>query len=287
MPARVYCKQEKRLIIKMNRAGESHADIAYALEQRGFERAPKHIRQWLSDNRIKERERPFLVFGDFHAPYQHKNAIEFLLAVQAKYNCRDHVYCTGDLFDFHSMSRFTTEIDSPSPSDEYDRALAFVSDLTNIFPLGTLVLGNHDRIPQRQMKEASLTDNLLKSHNELYGLPVGWDVEPLYTVIPETDTLIEHGIGSNGINGAINTAVAKESNYAQGHTHSYAGAFIRSNHRGLRWALNTGCLVDNTSLAMRYGRYMKHKGVLGCGLIWQASGMIAEHPQFVPMGFGG
>ena len=233
-----------------------------------------------------KRSRPHLVFGDLHAPYHHERAIEFLQHVHARYKCRERVYCVGDLFDFHSMSRHTTELDSSSPDVEYHKALAFAEELSTVFPDGTLVLGNHDRIPQRQMKEASLSHGLLKGLNELYGLPDTWKIEHLYSVIDDgdLDVLLEHGVNSTGQLGAINTAMSKQSNYCQGHMHSFAGVNYRASHFSLRWGMNTGCLVDNTSLAMRYGKYAKNKGVLGCGLVYPASGMVGEHAIFVPMG---
>jgi len=233
--------------------------------------------------RRKEEVRPWLLFGDLHAPYHHKRALEFLSHVHKKYDCRNHVYCVGDLYDFHSMSRHTTELDSTSPDVEYHKATQFVGELAELFPLGTLTIGNHDAIPQRQLKEICVSTALLKEVNELYNLPSTWKVEHLYATIPEIDVLIEHGIGSNGVNGAINSAIAKQCSYIQGHMHAFPGTAYRASHFALRWAMNTGCLADNTSLAMRYGRYSKNKGVLGCGLVYPASGIIGEHAVFIPM----
>ena len=245
----------------------------------GEETARRYLRK---DNRTQS-SRPWLLFGDLHAPYTHRLAIQFLQHVHRRYGCRKHVYCTGDLMDYHSMSRHTTELDAASPEEEYERAKECVRNLTEAFPYGTVVLGNHDCIPQRQMKEAGLSTTLLKTHNELYNLPDTWKVEPLYAVIPEIDLLVEHGIGSMGANGAINSAVAKCSNYAQGHAHSFAGVSYRASHFTLRYAVNTGCLADNTSLAMRYGRYAKNKGVLGAAVVFPATKMVGEHAIFVPM----
>ena len=42
--------------------------------------------------------------------------------------------------------------------------------------------------------------------------------------------------------------------------------------------MNTGCLCDDSSLAMRYGKYAKEKGVLGCGVVYSG-----EYAQFVKM----
>jgi len=225
---------------------------------------------------------PWLVFGDLHAPYQHRKTLDFLQHVHKAYKCRDEVYCTGDLFDFHAMSRHTTELDSPSPDVEYHRACEFAAELTAIFPNGTLVLGNHDCIPQRQMAGIGISLHLLKSHNDLYNLPEGWKVQQLYATT-DKDVLIEHGIGSSGMNGAINTAVKKCTNYVQGHQHAFAGVWYRANHATLRYAMNTGCLADHTALALRYGKYQAQKGVLGCGLLYPASSHVGEHAVFIPM----
>ncbi len=220
---------------------------------------------------------PVLVFSDTHAPFAHENAIPFLKEVYKKEGCGP-VVCAGDLFDFHSMSRFTSEVDAPSPEDEYRKALKWAKKLVTAFPTGTLVLGNHDIIPRRQMQESGLAHSLLKDNNSLYGLGKGWKVEPLYHTIFQKKVLIEHGIGSGGMYGAINTAIAKRCSFVQGHTHSYAMVAFRSNYKNTIFGMNTGCLFDSDSLAARYGKYGKWKGVLGCGVVY-----APDHAIFIPM----
>jgi hypothetical protein len=180
--------------------------------------------------------------------------------------------------DFHSMSRHVTETDALSPQSEYEQAKKWVKKLTTVFPEGELILGNHDFIPQRQMKEINLDPALLRPYNELYGLPEGWNVNPLYYVIPEWDVLCEHGINSAGKFGAINTAVQKRCSYVQGHTHASAGVMYTSNYKSTIFGLNTGWLGDEHSLAVRYAKYSIKKGVLGCGVVWGS-----EQAEFVPM----
>lgn len=225
-----------------------------------------------------KKAKPILVFGDTHAPYQHRLAIPFLKGVQEDYECKSEIICVGDLFDFHAMSRFTTEPDSPSPDEEYEKALAFAKHLGEAFPEGRLVLGNHDLIPQRQMKELHLTEKLLKAPNDLYGLPDDWEIDRLAHIIPRWDVLCEHGVGSEGVNGALNTAIFKRTSFIQGHVHAEAGCRYSANHDSLIFGLNVGCLCDNTALAMRYASYAKKKGVLGCGVVYSSSYAI-----FVPM----
>lgn len=226
----------------------------------------------------KKKARPFLVFGDCHAPYHHRLTIDFLKRVHRDYECRDEVICVGDLFDFHAMSRHETEPGAYSPLKEYQKALTFAKELTTVFPKGVLILGNHDRIPQRQLKTLNIPEELLKEPNDRYGLPKGWRVEPLCHVIKPWDVLIEHGDNSTGQSGAINTAITKRVSFVQGHAHAFAGVQYSANHESLIFGLNTGCLCDNSSLAMKYAAYARRKGILGCGVVYSSSYAI-----FVPM----
>ena len=226
----------------------------------------------------KKKHKPVLVFGDLHSPYHHRLALSFLKRVHKDYGCAAEVVCVGDLYDFHAMSRHTTEPDAPSPDKEYKKAKKFVETLTTAFPKGVLVLGNHDLIPQRQMKEAGLSDVILKTYNDLYHLPKGWKVEPLKHIIEPWDVLVHHGINTSGPMGALNKAILEGCSCAQGHCHSEASVHYFANHEALRFAINTGCLCDNTALAMRYAKYSKKKGILGAAIIYGPS-----HAIFVPM----
>ena len=221
--------------------------------------------------------KPCLVFGDLHIPYQHEHALEFLCETYNKYDCGS-VACTGDLCDFHAMSRHVTELDSLSPNEEYAKMLDLTAELTRIFPKAKLVLGNHCQIPQRQMKEIGLSTAMLRSYNDLYGLGKGWKIDPLYHTIFDGEVLVEHGIGSGGMYGCINTAIAKRTSYVQGHTHSYAMVAYRSNYKSTIFGMNTGCLFNSNSLAARYGVHSKWKGVLGCGVVY-----APDHAEFIPM----
>ena len=223
---------------------------------------------------------PVLVFSDPHAPYHHPDAIAFLKWVHSKYKCRKRIVCAGDMSDFHSMSRHIHETNACSPKEEYEKMLEFSSELCAAFPEGDLVLGNHDMIPQRQMKELGLLGSMLKGNHELYGMSSGWNIHPLYHVIDPDgwDVLVEHGIGSGGKYGCANTSKEKSCSYVQGHIHSAAAVIYRTTYSGTTFGMNTGCLVDSDSLAMRYGKYGTRKGVLGCGVVYSG-----EHAEFVPM----
>ena len=223
--------------------------------------------------------RPKLAIPDTHAPYTHKFALDFLADTYHAYDC-DGVVHVGDIVDFHYSSYHTSEVDAYNPVQEYELALEFTDKLTRLFPHGDLVRGNHDSIPQRKMKDMGLTEKLLKDENELYGLPETWTVHDLYYVMEfegwDADVLVEHGMGSNGKNGAINSAVAKRCSYVQGHSHSFAGVQYSTNFKNTIFGMNVGSLADSNSLAQRYGKFFKNKQVTACGVVFNPEMAIVE-----------
>ena len=222
---------------------------------------------------VEQDNRPICIHPDVHAPYNHPDAIEFFRWVQDWRGCQERVVNVGDLADFHSMSRFNSETDALNATVEYERFLEFADEYSKAFPVGDMVLGNHDTIPQRQMKELGLLTSILKVDNELYGLPDTWNIHPLYHVIDPDgwNILVEHGIGSSGKYGCANTAKEKRCSYVQGHTHSAAAVIYSTNHESTIFGMNVGCCVDSSSLAMRYGKYGTRKGVLACGVVYGGS----------------
>lgn len=224
---------------------------------------------------------PVLVFSDVHAPFQHKDALDFLRDTYVRYNCKS-VVCAGDLRDTHRGSRHTPEVDAMNAVEEYEEYLKFAGKLMKLFPKGNFVGGNHDFIVHRQLKELGIPTNVLKKPNELLGLTNKWVVHDHYYVIAfgeKNKVLVEHGMGSSGMNGAINMALAKRISYVQGHTHSYGGVTYRQNHDSCLFGLNTGCLCDKDSYAQRYGKYNKFNGTTGCGVVFSATDAIFEKMQ--------
>ena len=100
----------------------------------------------------------------------------------------------------------------------------------------------------------------------------------MYYVVKEWNVLVEHGVGSAGKMGCLNTAILKRCSYVQGHTHSNAAVMYSSNYNSTIFGMNVGWLGDEGSLAVRYAKYAVKKGVLGCGVIYSG-----EHAEFIPM----
>ena len=222
-------------------------------------------------------KRPVLVFSDTHAPFAVDGAIDFLRDTYKKEGCGS-IVCAGDLFDHHSMSFHTTETDAMGMSQERVEALKFVGELCRAFPKGTLVLGNHDKIPTRKAKEAGIPRGIMIQDKELYGLSRGWMVEPRHHVIFGESVCIAHGTKSSGQYGCVNTAKKIRSSYVQGHIHAHPMVKYSQNFKNKVFGMNVGCLFNESSYAARYGEEFAEKGVHGCGVVYGP-----EYAQFIPM----
>ncbi len=155
-----------------------------------------------------------------------------------------------------------------------DLAVENLKKWTKAFPDVKVCSGNHDRIPERQVKTLGIPKRYLRSLNEIYELPKTW----VFSDHHEIDNVwYEHGLGSTGMYGAKNTALKYRMSYVQGHTHANAGVFHMTAPKDSIWAMNVGSGVDERHLQMRYGKIYKNKSTLGCGIVMGNFGF------FVPM----
>jgi hypothetical protein len=115
-----------------------------------------------------------LVISDMHIPYQHRDAIRFLLAVKKKYRCKQ-ILNVGDLFDHHAGSFHLSETDALDPLTEYRTAKKTAHKLQASFPKMVITAGNHDRIPVRKLQSVGLPEQMLSNYNALYDLKDSWE----------------------------------------------------------------------------------------------------------------
>ena len=79
------------------------------------------------------KNQSILVISDFHAPYNHPDAIAFLRACKKKFKPTD-IVCIGDETDFHAMSFHDSDPDLPSAGDELKQAIVELKKLYKMFP---------------------------------------------------------------------------------------------------------------------------------------------------------
>ena len=215
-----------------------------------------------------------LTIPDLHAPYQHQDALAFLKAVKRKFK-PTRVICVGDEADKHAMSFHDSDPDLLSAGDELEATIQFMAKLSKIFPQMDLVDSNHGSMVFRKAKHHGIPVKYLKSYGEILGTPEGWKWHNTLVIdLPGDQSLfVCHGMQKNG----LKLAAAMGMCTLQGHYHTEFNIQYGSSPSQLYWAMQIGCLIDDTALAFAYNKVTPSRPILGCGVI------IDGHPQLVPM----
>lgn len=116
----------------------------------------------------------FLIISDLHLPYHHRDAFDFLYALDCKYSF-DYILNVGDLYDHHRGSYHESEPDAMGEEEEYIKARESAHELQSIFPSMTITQGNHDAIPQRKLKSAGLPTSIVSDYNRMYDTLDTWE----------------------------------------------------------------------------------------------------------------
>lgn len=218
-----------------------------------------------------------LVIGDTHIPFNHEKYLDFLLDVKKKYKTNRTVHI-GDLVDNHAISYHESDPDGHSSGDEVSLVDMELRKWFKAFPKMDIIMGNHDRLPERQAKTAGLSNRFIKSFKETWNLPKGWKVHPDSVEID--GVYYCHGTGSSGKNAGFNMMLAKGQSIVQGHVHSFAGIQWKADQRDKYFGFNVGCGIDIEKYAFEYAKDYKWKPTLGCGVI-----IDGEQPMWIPMSF--
>lgn len=214
-----------------------------------------------------------LAIPDLHIPFQHKDAFAFLTAVKKKY-APDVVINMGDLEDWHSISMHDHDPDGLSPGEELKALRKAIRPLFKLFPKMLICTSNHGSLPLRRAFKYGLPAELIKSYCDIIEAPKGWSVADTWEI---DDVIYEHGEAFAGQQGAIKSANANMQSTVIGHIHAFAGIQYSANQKHLIFGFNTGCLIDRAAYAFAYGKKIKAKPILGCGIIDKGI------PTFLPM----
>ncbi len=214
-----------------------------------------------------------LAIPDFHAPFEHPDAVEFLKWAKKKY-APDVVVDLGDEIDFHALSDYDTDPDGYSPGHELDKAIEHLQELYNLFPNVKVCTSNHTARPFKRAYKSGIPKAFIRDYREFLKAPIGWEWADKH----EVDGIIyEHGEGMSGNQGAIKAAVGNMQSTVIGHLHSDAGIQYLANDKHLIYGFNVGCLLDRHAYSAAYGKHMKKKPILGVGIIDKGI------PTFIPM----
>lgn len=206
-----------------------------------------------------------LVIGDLHAPYQHPDALEFLISVREAFR-PDLVVQIGDELDYHAMSFHDSDPNLDSAGPELERGKLFLEALHREFPNVLLVHSNHGSMTYRRAKHTGIPVQMLRRYRDVafpdHGAPgwswaFGWRIQTRLGPV-----LFKHQTPS-----AASNAAHEGCNVVVGHAHGVFGVNWAASSSRLYYGANTGCLIDKDAMAFAYGKNSGSKPIIGCLMI--------------------
>lgn len=219
------------------------------------------------------KRQTILVISDYHAPYNHPDAVRFLAACKEKFKPTD-VVCIGDETDFHSLSFHDSDPDLDSASVELEKAIKQLQPLYKLFPKCTVVESNHGSMVLRKALMAGMPKKVLRSYNEILDAPKGWKwVFDVKIKTPLGPIYFCHG--KSGAAGRLASQYGMST--IQGHYHEKAQITYISTPERLMFDCHTGCLADDKSLALGYNKINPKRPIVSIVVV------VDGIPQIVPM----
>lgn len=216
-----------------------------------------------------------LVIPDLHLPYCHTDSLDFLHKVKRLLN-PTRIICLGDELDYHAMSFHNADPDLDSSGRELLQALGYIDTLHELFPKMDLLESNHGSLAYRKAKHHGMPRHLLKSYNEVLGVSSEdwkWH-DSLVVDLPDGSRCkFIHGASAN----ILAASQACGMSICQGHYHSQFELRFWSSGYGLRFAVSSGCLIDDKSLAFAYNKLSNKRPMLGVTFIENSI------PTLIPM----
>lgn len=144
-----------------------------------------------------------LVIPDLQAPFQHKNALQFLKSQYKMWQC-DTVVCIGDEVDFKFL-KYANANDPHSPMQQHHMALSFLHQLYEAFPVVKCCHSNHVR---DRLNYASALGNIpkyfIRDLSEIMEAPDTWEWGDYFII---DGVRYEHGHRIKGGQRACTTAI--------------------------------------------------------------------------------
>jgi hypothetical protein len=212
-----------------------------------------------------------LAIPDLHCPWQHPDALAFLIAVRDTYNVTKTV-CLGDEIDAMGYSRYPQDPDAPNQSKEMELAIEQLLPFYKAFPDMLVCESNHTIRPWKKAFEAGLPKSFLPTVARVLRAPDGWT---WHNQVEVDGVLYIHGdAGSSGFTAHIQYMRKFKQSVVIGHIHSFAGV----NYEGGLFGVNSGCLIDAEAICFKYAKNMPIPVSLGCTIVKNG-----KQAQFIPM----
>jgi metallophosphoesterase superfamily enzyme len=204
------------------------------------------------------------IIGDTHLPFELEGYLEFCQETFDAWDV-DTIVHIGDMFDNHSLSFHDSEPMLHNVAGEYESAFERAKDWYKAFPVATLIMGNHDRIPARQLRQAGHgAVDLHEARRGAVRYARGLDVADQIEI---DDVLYHHGETAGGINGFRKDCETRMRCTVSGHNHSNAGISATATDQELVWGMAVGCGVNHAHMAFAYGKHFAKKPIIACGVV--------------------
>lgn len=233
----------------------------------------------LKDNIVNNMRSPYLnsrilTISDLHIPYHHRDALDFLAYLKAKYK-PTRIICLGDMEDKHALSYHGSDPDLASAGDELVKALPVIAELHKLFPVMDILDSNHGSLVYRKAKTHGIPKHYIKAYNDVLCVGDGWKWHnDLVVKLPDGNSCyFHHGKSTRGL--ILTQQMGMSS--VQGHYHNSFSVEYHGTPIALNWAMQTGCLIDYKSYAFSYANVNIKRQVIGTGLI------VDSQPVLVPL----
>lgn len=217
-----------------------------------------------------------VAWGDLHFPTQHPDAVEWMKALNAKYKF-DLSISIGDEINAQAFSFHTHDPDLPSPGHELEQAIKAMEPLYKEFPVMLIAESNHGSMVYRKAKANGLPVRVMRSYREVLGAPEDWEwMEEINIELSNGQRCLFHHSYSESV---LNASQRRGENLVCGHKHNKFSIEYWANKARNFFAAQTGCLIDDVSMAYAYNKLGVNRPLIG------SLGIFDGHPVLLPMHF--
>lgn len=217
-----------------------------------------------------------LCISDLQCPFEHQDALQFVQSVKRQFFTDKNPFIVnmGDEVDQHTLGKWTANPNGMSAKAEMDEAKLRLKPWFAAFPKTYVCISNHTYRVYKRAQEIGIPEAFMRTIGEAYEAPPGWQWRQNWV---HDDICFEHGEAVSGQLAAIRAAMLNRVSTVIGHQHSNGGVMYSASAYDVIFGMNTGCLIDVEQYAFDYGKTIRNKPTLGCGVIVEGT------PFFVPM----
>lgn len=218
-----------------------------------------------------------LAYGDLHAPYQHKHALEFLADINSTYK-PERIINLGDNLDMYSVSSFPKDMSHKDTwTDELKKGRKVIAKLAKIFPVQEIMSSNHCDRAYKKSRIAGVPREFMMPYNEVIGAPDGWRWHQDLTITTDS-TREQLYFAHTKTGGSLVAAKDLGCTSVLGHHHTKFGCTaFRPTIRKTIWGVDAGCLISDKGPPFSYNKITRGRPINGLVII------IEGVPQVLPL----